>query len=271
MKNAICLILSFFSCGFVFSQLEGYDMHTWPFKVCITVPTVSYGVQRSNMTELQNASNPYLFKNRTRMANYDLLKGAFLFDNHYLIGAQIGFTSRGKIPKLKSFIEDSNPNYHILNYNEMSYNFTIPRFFAGYQYTFKKQNKDPHVIGFNFYLNFDFYDYGLYSYDAKNVSNNTFYSYLLTAQVKKSNSFTFEIEKHRLYKLKDSLKGWNIGLKLGITPRNQEITVTELKRDELNDFETVTSTTFDLKSWTFYIGLQFSFVTTPTYYTKKKK
>ncbi len=254
-----------------FSQTNETKLRSWPFQLSITTPNVLYSVQRANMQELQNSSNPNFFRNKTRLPVYEVLKGSFIFDEHYVLGTQIGFSSRGKLPKLQSSIEEQHPDYHILNYWEEGPNFFVPRFFAGYQYILNKKIRHPHVIALMFYLNFDYYDYGTYRYEAKYVANNDFHTYSLNTEVKNSKSLTIELQKHRYYQLKDSLKGWNIGVKFGVTPRNQEITLIEIRKDGTTDVQTVSNSTFDLKSWTFYFGFQFSFVSTPTYSSKRKK
>jgi len=270
MRNAICFFLFCLTCGFSFSQLEGFDTRHWPFKLCISTPNVIYNVQHADMLVLKNATNTHLFQNRMRMAHYELFSGACVFRDHYLLGVQTGYSSRKTVPNLQTDIETQNPNFHLLNYREQAHNFFTNRLFAGYQYTFNKKQKYPHVLGLFLYLNFDNYTYGTYSYDAKNVSNNEFFSYSLTTSVKNSKSLTIELQKHRYYQLKDSLKGVNIGVKFGVTPRNQEITITEIKREGTSATQTINANTFDLKSWSVYFGVQFSFVTTPTYYKKKK-
>ena len=270
MRNNISLLFFCLICGNLFSQIDGYETRTWPFKLCVTSPNVLYGMQYADMQNLKVASNPNMFRNRMRMPMYEIIKIAAILDDHYVLGTQLGFSSRKKSPELESFIEMQNPSYHILNFKEQAHNFFVPRFFAGYRYTFNNSDEYPHIIGLMFYLNFDNYSYGSFSYEAKNVSDNSFHTYSLVTEVPMTKSLTIELEKYRYYQLKDSLKGLNIGVKFGVTPRNQEITLIESRRKGMETDQTITSSTFPLKSWTFYFGFQFSLVTTPRYYKKKK-
>ncbi len=254
----VCCIHSFFA------QQDSTAKKRW-FSLDFFVPDVAYSFQRIKQTDFPNQIKPLRLENKLHLIDFEILKVRASFFDQLSFGVQIIYTTTSKEKNAQENYENSMPDKHLTNWKtEKMSNFT-PRIFIGYRYPYKETKQKTYTIGCSIYLNFDHFNYGTYSYDAKNVTDNHFYHYKFQTNTLKSKSVSFEIDHSTKYQRpkyssippKTKLR---LGIRAGFTSRNQTIQFIET-------FESLGNTTTNklapsrFKSWSLHLGLYLSLET----------
>lgn len=232
----------------------------------IFVPDIAYSFQRIKQTTFPDQIQPLRLENKLHLIDFEILKMRLVLFDQLSFGAQVLYCSGSKKKNAQTEYESSIPDKHLTNWSiEKMYNL-MPRFFIGYRYPYSKTEKKTRFVGCNIYLNFDRFNDGSYSYDAKNVNDNHFYHYQFQTNTSNQKSVTFEIDHStRYHQTKFTKLNPNsrllLGIRAGFTPRSQTIQFIETFQS-LGNTNTNNLPPVRFKSWSFHLGLYLSIETT---------
>ena len=251
------LLLFLLICTFSFGQKDNLQKKNRVLSFGVFIPSVGFVHQRISHPAFPSQTSPLRLGSKLNLADYEILKARLILWDQISLGARLVLNSRKNPKNGLQNLENDHYDLHISNWSQKKLSHLFPGFFIGYRYPYNKTETKTHFIGCNIYLNFDNFNYGKYSYDAKNVSDNHFYHYDFTTKVKNSKSFTFELDHSTRFTFTNSKVKALLGIRAGFTPRNQSIQFTESFRDpDNNTVETQSSVKF--KSWSLHLGIYFS-------------
>lgn len=257
--------LLFVCCSYLLTAQQDSSSKGGWFSLDVFVPDAAYTFQRIKQANFPSQVAPLYLEDKLNLIDIEFPKVRISFFDQISLGAQLLFTTSPKKKNVQEEYENSIPDKHLSNWNVQRMINFCPRIFIGYRYPYKKTNQKTRSVGLTMYLNFDQFNYGSYSYDAKNVNDNQFYHYNLQTKTAKSQSVTFEIDhstKYHRTKFTTMNPGSKIrlGIRAGFTPRSQTVQFIETFRSLSN------TTTNDLaplrfRSWSLHLGLYLSFET----------
>lgn len=220
----------------------------------IYIPGGSYHTQHAPQVQIpENATFLWLNK-KVRAFEFEALKARCIIKERFSIGVKVALVTKVNADDFQSNLENNNNTYHILNLIDEGFSNFNTGFIVGYRQPFLRSEKKCHYVGVNLHLNFDNIDYGFYTYEAKSVTNNSFYNYGFYTNTSNRKSWTIELEKSTAYSLKTWRNKLLLGIKFGVTPRHQTIGFAETIRD----FNGTTSTILPaatFRSITYNLGL----------------
>lgn len=251
------LLLFLLICTFSFGQKDSLQKKTRVLSLGFFFPNPGYSYQRIGHPSFPSQSSLLRLSPNLNLIDYEILKGQLILWDQISIGARLMGNSRKNPKDGFEKLENNHNDLHITNWSQQNLTHLLPGFFIGYRYPYKITETKTRFIGCNIYLNFDNFDYGNYSYDAKNVSDNHFYHYNFNSEVKNSKSLTFELNHSTRFTFTNRNVKALLGIRAGFTPRNQTIQFTESFRDA--DNHTIqTQSSVNFKSWSLHLGIYFS-------------
>ncbi len=246
------------------AQQDSTEKKRW-FSFDFFVPDVAYSFQRIKQTDFPNQIKPLRLENKLHLIDFEIVKARVSFFDQFSFGAQILYTTSSKEKNAQEKYESSVSDKHLTNWKSGKMSNFTPRIFIGYRYPYNETKQRTHAIGCTIYLNFDHFNYGSYSYDAKNVSDNHFYHYNFQTTTSKSKSVTFEIDHstkyhHTKFSEANPKTKLRLGVRAGFTSRSQSIQFIETFQSLSN---TITNnwTPFRFKTWSLHLGLYLSLET----------
>lgn len=251
MKTA----LTFFFMCMLFSGYSQKDTlkKRWLY-FGIYLPGGSFHTQHSPTVEVpQNGTSLWLNK-KVRAFELEAIKARFMIKDRFSLGVKVNIVNKKNSSDFLSNLKQSNKEYHINQLFDEGFSNFNTGFIIGYRQPFLQSAKKCHYIGMNVHLNFDNIDYGYYTYDAKSVSDNSFYNYGFYTNTSNRKSVTFEVEKSTTYALKNWRNKLLFGIKFSVTPRKQTIGFVETIRD-FNGTITTTLPSATFRTMTYNMGL----------------
>ena len=225
MRKILLLIILSTTAFTTFSQADSIKKRWLWFSIYIPSPAIEY--QYAKLPVVPETASYLRLDHKLKYCKFDIIKSRLIVKERFYVGAEISATFRKNDPDFKQELEKNNPNYHITRILEVGFSNFSTGFFAGYRQPFAVSAKKTHYIGAAVHLTFEDLDYGQYSYDAKAVTNNSFYSYSLKTDYRNAPSYQFEIDKSTAYTIKNLRNKLILGAKFCVTPRKQTVDMTE--------------------------------------------